>query len=228
MRRAMRRGLTGATLLLAGCVGDRVRAEMDGFLARYRRQLDTLLVQRPDDPQAPAWRDEMARIDAGAALFPTHAVTAPEHRRIAGRRVFLELAGDAVSGGDVWVYDPATRTLAAGDLVTLPVPFADTACPQGWSRALAALDAVAFERLVPGHGEPLTHAQFRRYRHAFDRLLICAAGPHDDAACAEDWTNDLGDLLPLSQRPQARRLLVDYYLPARLQPGTERPGYCRD
>jgi hypothetical protein len=39
-------------------------------------------------------------------------------------------------------------TLVAGDLVTLPVPFLDTAKPLVWKEALARLSKVKFERLV--------------------------------------------------------------------------------
>jgi len=34
--------------------------------------------------------------------------------------------------------------LIAGDLVTLPVPFLDTACPNGWRKALDTLDDQRF------------------------------------------------------------------------------------
>lgn len=205
----------------------RVEAEMSGFLARYRAQLETLLRTRGDDPQAPAWREERARIDAGRRLYPTRAVVEAGPRRIDGRTLSLGLVEDAVSGGDVWVFDPATRVLAAGDLVTLPAPLLDTACPAGWARALRDLDAQPFELLVPGHGEPMTRAQFQRYRRAYEGLLACAAGPAGDGECAAQWIDDLGDLLPPAHHAHARALL-DYYLPQRLRGASPSPAYCPD
>ena len=156
----------------------RIERELHGFLDDYRRQLEALLRDRPDDAQAPDWRAELARSAAGPALLPTQPVTAPGERRVDGRTLVLGLVGDAVSGGDVWVLDRSTGTLAAGDLVTLPVPFLDTACPEGWTRALSALAALPFERLVPGHGEPMTRAGFERYRRAHARLHLVETVEH--------------------------------------------------
>lgn len=206
----------------------RVEAEMSGFLARYRAQLETLLRTRGDDPQAPAWRDEQARIDAGRRLYPTQVVDEAGSRRIDGRPLSLGLVKDAVSGGDVWLFDPATRVLVAGDLVTLPVPLLDTACPAGWVRALRELETQPFDLLVPGHGEPMTRAQFQRYRRAYEGLLACAAGLATDGECTAQWIDGLGDLLPPAQHDFARTLLADYYLPQRLRGTSPLPAYCTD
>jgi glyoxylase-like metal-dependent hydrolase (beta-lactamase superfamily II) len=203
-----------------------VTVERNGFLARYRTQLETLLRERVDDPQAPAWREEVARIDGARAFEPTHPVEADGMRTLDGRALRLGLRRDAVSGGDVWLFDPRARVLVAGDLVTLPVPLLDTACPGAWVEGLASLEGVPFDVLVPGHGEPMGRADFQRYRAAFGRLLACAAGPDSDAACTDAWLADVGDLVPVAQHAHARQLLQDYYLPQRLRGRPERPPYC--
>ena len=56
--------------------------------------------------------------------------------RIAGRIVDVHLAKFAATEGDVWLYEPKSKTVIAGDLVVGLVPFMDTACPEGWSKAL--------------------------------------------------------------------------------------------
>jgi len=111
----------------------------------------------------------------------------------------------------VWLFDPASGVLASGDLVTLPVPFLDTACPQGWRKALDDLDGVKFTKLVPGHGEPMDRAQFRTYKRAYANLLSCAASPQDKSACIDGWLHDTGDLVPATDRKFAHALL-DYYM----------------
>ena len=110
------------------------------------------------------------------------------------------LERNAVSGGDVWMLDERSGVLASGDLVTLPAPLLDTACAQGWSEALRRLEALAFTRLVPGHGAPMSHAQFTRYRHAFDRLLACAASDAAASACRDGWMQDGGRHGPANGR----------------------------
>ena len=154
-----------------------IAGAMRGFLADYREQLQAMLDKAPaDSADALGWREEIARIDSGAKLFPTIPVMASQPLTLAGRPVQLGLETNAVSGGDVWMLDRRTGVLAAGDLVTLPAPLLDTACADGWREALGRLDAVGFTTLVPGHGAPMDHAGFKRYRAAFDNLLTCAAG----------------------------------------------------
>jgi glyoxylase-like metal-dependent hydrolase (beta-lactamase superfamily II) len=199
-----------------------------GFLADYRKQLQALIGRDDATPETVGtWQAEIARIDAGAQLRPTHPVTAPQDRSLGGRSVHLGLEDNAVSGGDVWLYDKSTRTLVAGDLVTLPVPLFDTACSEGWQQALARLDATGFSRLVPGHGAPMDHVQFRMYRDGFDRLLSCAASDAPAESCKAGWLRDTAPLIPPQDAVLAGSLL-DYYIPQVLRaPPERRARYCR-
>lgn len=201
---------------------------MRHFLADSRRNAVARLAALPaGSPEAGDLRAGIARIDAGAKLFPTDPVLSPGPLRIAGMQFQVGLENNAVSGGDVWLLDPSTRTLLSGDLVNFPAPFFDTACPHGWSEALARLDAQPFDTLVPGHGAPMTHAQFAKYRHAFDDLLACAAGNAGVADCAAGWERDLGPLLPADEH-RLGRMLLDYYFQdvLRAEPA-KRDKYCR-
>jgi glyoxylase-like metal-dependent hydrolase (beta-lactamase superfamily II) len=201
---------------------------MRHFLADSRRNAVARLAALPaGSPEAGDLRAGIARIDAGAKLFPTDPVLSPGPLRIAGMQFQVGLENNAVSGGDVWLLDPSTRTLLSGDLVNFPAPFFDTACPRGWSEALARLDAQPFDTLVPGHGAPMTHAQFATYRHAFDDLLACAAGNAGVADCAAGWERDLGPLLPADEH-RLGRMLLDYYFQdvLRAEPA-KRDKYCR-
>src|SRR6202008_4930766 len=102
--------------------------------------------------------------------------------------------------------------LAAGDLVTLPAPFFDTACPAHWQAALAKLDRVDFSILVPGHGVPMSPADFASYRHPFDGLLACAASAASKNECIDGWQRDAAVFLPADQDKNLARMLPDYYL----------------
>jgi glyoxylase-like metal-dependent hydrolase (beta-lactamase superfamily II) len=205
-----------------------IEEAMTHFLADSRKAgVARLATLAPDSAEAGYLRAGIARIDAGAKLFPTDPVLSSGTLRIAGMRFEVGLESNAVSGGDVWLLDPSTRTLLSGDLVNFPAPFFDTACPHGWGEALARLDAQPFDTLVPGHGAPMTHAQFATYRHAFDDLLACAAGDAPVADCAAGWERDLGPLLPEGQR-KLGRMLLDYYFQSvlRAEPA-KRDRYCR-
>lgn len=208
---------------------DAIDEALQGFLADYRAQLMQMLAnpQTAQPESIAAWREEIARIDAGARLSPTRRLRTSQDLLLGGRRVHVGVERNAVSGGDVWLFDAATRTLIAGDLVTLPVPLFDTACAEGWQRALARLDAVGFERLVPGHGAAMDHVRFRGYRRAFDRLLACAASAAQAEACKAGWLEDVGALIPAQDAALANSLL-DYYITQVLRAPPDRRGrYCR-
>jgi glyoxylase-like metal-dependent hydrolase (beta-lactamase superfamily II) len=141
---------------------------------------------------------------------------------IAGRPLQLNLETRAVTAGDVWVFDPKTRVLLAGDLVTLPAPLFESACPVRWRDSLANLDQAPFTWLVPGHGAPMQHKQFEIYRRAFSGLLDCAAGSAPKADCIDGWINDAAPLVPSSKDVSYARTLIGYYLDNYLRNTSER------
>jgi glyoxylase-like metal-dependent hydrolase (beta-lactamase superfamily II) len=212
-----------------------------GFLADYRAHLVTEIAQSTKDAQSAkgpqsaqnpeaqtSMRSEIALIDEGAALGPTDVITKSTPLTIAGRRLQLHLESHAVTAGDVWVLDPATHVLLAGDLVTLPAPFFESACPSGWRTALAHLDKAPFDWLVPGHGAPMQRHAFDTYRKAFSDLLACAAGDTTNNSCIDGWINDASDLISTDDVSYAR-ILIGYYLQNYLRHPTERiRKFCTD
>lgn len=207
--------------------GDAAQGALVGFLADSRRQAEALIAKHAiPEPQLSDVRGDMATIAEGRSLLPTETIAASGERLVAGRRLYLGLAEHAVTAADVWLYDPSTRTLLAGDLVTLPVPLFDTACAAGWSGALRALGTVDFERLVPGHGATMDRTGFDRYRNAFDGLMACAASDASVDACSDRWLADVGDLVGADRHAQARSLL-GYYLPQVLRaPAARKQRDC--
>jgi len=184
---------------------------MQGFLADYHKQLEGAIAESKDDVQKQAWRDEIAIIDSGKALYPDIVIDKSQTRRLAGREFQIHLQSHAVTAGDIWLFDTTSRVLAAGDLVTLPVPFLDTACPAHWRDALDNLAHQRFSVLIPGHGAPMSRTQFEIYRHAYTNLLGCAASDLPKATCIDGWTRDARSLLTDAESKSAKSLL-DYYV----------------
>lgn len=204
---------------------DAIDGAMSGFLADYRKQLVSASSQSKDDKQLAAWRAEIATIDAGRALYPDVVVAHSGKFRIAGEDFALHLAA-AATAGDVWLYAPKSRVLVAGDLVTLPVPFLDTACPAAWKAALAGLQRTDFQTLVPGHGAPMRRAQFETWRHAFDNFVDCGASARDGKACVDGWLADAQPLLAGAD-PAFVRSLAAYYVDNSLRaPNAKRDALC--
>jgi glyoxylase-like metal-dependent hydrolase (beta-lactamase superfamily II) len=206
-----------------------IKAAHSGFLADYRAQLTAEIAGSAKNPEAQeSMRAEIGLIDAGAALDPTDIVARSASMTIAGRVLLLHLETHAVTAGDVWVFDPKTRVLLAGDLVTLPAPFFESACPARWRDSLAHLEKTAFEWLVPGHGAPMRRPEFAAYRKAFSNLLDCAAGNAEKSSCIDGWIGDAS----MVRRPQDMsyaKTLIGYYLDNYLRNPSERVrAFCSD
>jgi glyoxylase-like metal-dependent hydrolase (beta-lactamase superfamily II) len=192
-----------------------------GFHAANRNELEKLLPTLSDRPELKARLEtELALLKLDRELAATELVAASGVKTLAGRTLELHVETRAVSDGDVWIVEPASNVLLAGDLVTLPVPLFDTACPEGWLEALSRIAETDFDVLVPGHGEPMDREGFVAYRRSFEELLACAASAAEDGACIEGWFRTT----TVEDSPYGRELL-SYYLKQFLRP--EAPGRKR-
>lgn len=188
-----------------------LRDARTGFLANYRKQLEEMLATTRDAAKAAAFRAEVRLIDQGARLEPDEVIARPGKKTIAGLPVDIGLETHAVTAGDLWVFEPKTRVLVAGDLVTLPAPFLDTACPARWKDSLDRLDRVEFTLLVPGHGQPMTRAEFETYRAGFTHLLACGGSDRPKDDCIAGWLKDMTSLVS-GKETAFTRSLMDYYV----------------
>jgi glyoxylase-like metal-dependent hydrolase (beta-lactamase superfamily II) len=191
-----------------------------GFHTQSRAELEKLLPTIEDPSLKARLETELALLRLDRALAADEKITTSGTLTVAGHPLDLHVETRAVSDGDVWVFDPESKILIAGDLVTLPVPLFDTACPEGWQEALSRIAEVEFETLVPGHGSPLSRESFEGYRRAFDALLACAGRETETSACADDWFRSIA----AEDSPYARELLL-YYGKQFLRP--DAPGRKR-
>lgn len=196
-----------------------------GFLPRSRAEAEAYLASgRASPAQAADMRLDFAAMDAPQFLRPDVPITRSSRTRIAGRPLQVNLAPYAATAGDVWIYDAATRTLFAGDLVVPFVPFLDTACPEGWRAALALVSATPFVTLVPGHGAPMSHARFETWRSAYGRFLDCAASARSRDDCVGQWKSDAAAFIPAGMDVAG---MAAYYFDTRLRAKPEeRSRYC--
>src|SRR5207249_763196 len=132
---------------------DAIDEALRGFLAKSAESLRRMLATEKLNPVE---RDEMATdlatIEAGDGLKPDVVLRGAETIAIGGRKLQTHVAKNAATAGDVWVFDPSSGVVFVGDLVTFPAAFLDTACSDGWKKALAEIDRVPFRIVAPGHG----------------------------------------------------------------------------
>lgn len=206
---------------------DGIDLALSGFLPRSRAAAEAYLATgRAPAAQADEIRADMAAMDAVEHLRPTRPVRRSGPVIIAGRWLELRVAAHAVTAADLWIWDPKTRLVIAGDLVVAMVPFLDTACPQGWRRALGEIARLPFATLVPGHGAPMTRAGFDTWRRGFDALLDCAASDAPRDQCVAGWIGDAASFIATGDQDRVARM-VGSYIDTRLRAApTERDRYC--
>lgn len=134
-------------------------------------------------------------LDVMENLTPDVVIDRSGRMRIGGRSFDVHFAAHAVTEGDVWLYDRRTRIAVLGDLVTLPAPYLDTACPDGWRAAMDEIWRTPFRIAVPGHGAPMSRAQFATYRDALNIYLDCVKGSEPVATCSAAWARAAAPLL---------------------------------
>jgi hypothetical protein len=71
----------------------------------------------------------------------------------------------------------------------------------------------------------MTRADFAIYRHAFDRLLDCAAGKDAKQVCVDGWMHNADSLIPSGDQTLARSLL-DYYIDGNLRSKPAQEKLC--
>jgi glyoxylase-like metal-dependent hydrolase (beta-lactamase superfamily II) len=221
---AMKRAFPKARIYASSAID----AALTGFLAKSAAGMRVSLAS---GKLSPASREEQAgdlvTIDNGQALRPDVVVARSATRSLAGRRIEVNLARNAATAGDVWLYDRATHVAAVGDLVTLPAPFLDTACALGWSAALDQVWAKPFTRLVPGHGPVMNRDDFALYRTAFRAMIDCARSSRPDTECADDWSKAVAPLQgPDPIGPRLAPGMAQYYVTEVLRGGGEAKVGC--
>lgn len=198
------------------------------FLKKSREQTERALL---DPRTTPSERDQLERavavVDHPDRIRPNHIISKSGPMRIAGRMLQVHLARFAATEGDVWLYDPKSRTVLSGDLVVGLVPFMDTACPDGWSRALGEIAAVPFTTLVPGHGAPMSRADFLVWSAAYRKFIDCGRSGREKSQCIEGWERDAAKFIDSEHRDYVRRAAA-YYIDTRLRSSPkERQLYCQ-
>jgi len=205
---------------------------LEGALATFLKKSRADTGKMLADPKTPpAVRDQLERgvgvIDHPERIRPNHVVAKSGTMAIAGRRLDVHLAKFAATEGDVWIYDPATHVLLSGDLVVGLVPFMDTACADGWSKALDRIAAIPFRTLIPGHGPVMSRADFLQWRKAYDDFVDCGRSSAPKEQCIAGWQRDAAKFIPDDHRDYVHDAAA-YYIDTRLRSSPEeQQRYCK-
>lgn len=185
-----------------------------GFLDRNLKDAAAMA----GNPQLPAVQKEevqlfMDTMNAKAALRPDVTLSASKMMTIGGREFDVHVTTDAVTDADVWLYDPSTKIAVIGDIVTVPVPYFETACPDGWKGALDDVWGTSFTTAIPGHGKAMTRESFDAYRKGFAPFIDCVRSNAEAAQCSAGWVAATKSLIGDDDaRQKAVAANMDYYV----------------
>ena len=205
-----------------------IEGALTGFLGRGRDQADKRLA----DPKVPAEQKAQMlrgryRIDHPDTLRPTVPVLKSARMTIARRKVDVLVAPFAATEADLWLYVPEERLAIVGDLVVDIVPFMDTACADGWLKALQQVESTPFVTLTPGHGAPMNRAQFLQWKVAFGNFVECGKSAAPKEKCVAGWKRDAAAFIVAAHAAYVDEAAA-YYIETRLRSSPEeRQKFCR-
>ena len=151
----------------------RLQESLDGLprqIADFRARLEA----SKDESERAVLRAHLEGLTAYQEEMTPPRVTLPTmtfDRRLVfhrgGREIQLLFLGRAHTAGDVVVFIPSQRVIATGDLMHGLLPYMGDGFPDEWPATLRALEALEFDRVIPGHGSiqegKSVLAQFRGY-----------------------------------------------------------------
>ena len=146
----------------------------------------------------------LAQEKSWSEIQPVAPDTTLDHRMTifrGSREIQLHFLGRAHTGGDVTVYLPAEKLAFTGDMMLQGPSFLGDGYVDEWVQTLENLKGLAFETIVPGHGNPFTdrdligHVQ-AYYTDLWEKVAVMHEQdiPIADAARDVDMTNHASTL----------------------------------
>jgi len=136
----------------------RVRESLEGLpkqIADFRAKLEA----SRDESERAVLKSHIEGLEAYQKEMMPPRVTLPSmtfDRRLVihrgSREIHLLFLGRAHTGGDIVTYIPSERLVATGDLMHGWLPYMGDGFPDEWPATLRALEALDFDRVIPGHG----------------------------------------------------------------------------
>lgn len=137
---------------------------------------------------------------AGKPADPSATYSDVRRVTLGGVNVEAHHWASAHTGGDSIIYFPEDGVVASGDNVVgfapnIDFPFGGSAV--GWLDQLEEIANLNFTLLIPGHGDPMTKADFMNFKRKFDTLIdrgaeLAQSGTPKDQILAAIRTDDIG------------------------------------
>jgi len=168
--------------------------------ARLMEQFEKAPAAKNGDSERPAFRIASETLQQELTVY------------MDGDPVEIISAGPAHTMGDVYVYFPNQKTIAAGDLfMSNSCPAMDQGSAENWVRTLNAMAALPVDHFVPGHFEVGTRAGFLRFRDYMADLESQVGKLYRSGAAVDQVRKqiDISKYQEFRQFPQFRATFAD-------------------
>jgi glyoxylase-like metal-dependent hydrolase (beta-lactamase superfamily II) len=150
--------------------GERVEPRDPKAEAEYKARVEKALetgVRSDGTPVTPRMREFYAatlehfdfvnrEVERREVTRPTRTMTDRLVIDLGGRTAELRHIAPGNTKGDMFLWLPAEKILATGDIVVQPTPYGFFSYPGSWARVLRELKALGATQIVPGHGDVMT------------------------------------------------------------------------
>lgn len=152
---------------------DRLKESLDGVPAMIET-LQARIAEAAAEADRQFWREQIRQLRAYQAELQSSPLELPtitfaQSYVIPDRAgdLHIEFHGRAHTAGDIVVFSPQKRVVAAGDTIIGFLPNLADGYPKPWPKTIDSVGQLAFDHLISGHG-PVHHdrarmAQFRNY-----------------------------------------------------------------
>jgi glyoxylase-like metal-dependent hydrolase (beta-lactamase superfamily II) len=142
--------------------------------------------------QAEAYLQELKQMKPA---LPTRTVSTALTLQEQGREIQLHVLGRAHTDGDLFIYLPKEKVVAAGDALIDWMPFLNDGYPEDWVQTLTNLEKLDFAQVIPGHGDvrPKSHLTF--FRAYLVDLIAAVKKASADGATLDEMKKTIGDQL---------------------------------
>ena len=154
--------------------GDRVEPRDPKAEAEYKARVEKALetgARSDGTPVTPRMRAFYAEtleyfdfvnreIERREVTRPTRTMTDRLVIDLGGRTAELRHIAPGNTKGDMFLWLPAEKILATGDIVVRPTPYGFFSYPRSWASVLRELKTLGAKQIVPGHGEVMTDTTY--------------------------------------------------------------------
>jgi glyoxylase-like metal-dependent hydrolase (beta-lactamase superfamily II) len=168
---------TATKELMAQEARPRLQAVLEKAVPSQYEKLRELLAQAKTAEEKAFWEDQERQLRAYEAEMKSFSLELPtitlDRSHVVKDGVHdlhIEFHGKAHTAGDVVVFCPQKRVVAAGDMILGGIPYMPDSYPKAWPRTIDSVAALEFDSVLAAHGPRLDRKRVINQRDFMDEV----------------------------------------------------------